>query len=333
MKIISGDIGGTNARLMLVDITNHSRVIEAEKNYHTSDFSKLSEIIKLFIDEHNIILPVFSVCLAVAGPVISGVATITNLSWRISEAELKTILQTKNAKLINDFIAVAYAIPELKDTDILTLHKGSSNNKSNAFKSAAVVGAGTGLGAAHLIFIDGTLLPLSSEAGHAGFAPENSLQTRLLSWMLSEHNHVSLEMILSGKGLVTIYQFLKQVEGIPESVEIQAAMLCNDSAQVISDYGKNNKDLLCQKTLECFVEIYGAAAGNIVLHYLPVDNLYIAGGIAGKIINKISEPRFLTAFFNKGMMSANMRKISVNVVLQDKAGLYGALAYGISVFG
>lgn len=324
MLILVGDIGGTHARLLLAEVQKGSCQHIAEATYASRDFSNLTEVIKLFVADNKITTSLFAVCLAVAGPVESGVASITNLPWVISEKEISELLKTPRVKLINDFIAVASGVAVLNAEDVLLLHKGK---KEQAPSNIIVIGAGTGFGAANLVWVDDHYLILPSEVGHTGFAPENKLQTSLLSWLQKNHGHVSLEMILSGGGIRLLYQFFYEVFGLPESDEVKAAMLLNDPAQVISDYALANKDLLCQEVMECFVEIYGAAAGNIALHYFSSSELYIAGGIAAKIKDIMINPIFLTAFFNKGFMSENMKKISVKLILQNKVGLYGAIVY------
>jgi glucokinase len=188
------------------------------------------------------------------------------------------------------------------------------------------IGAGTGLGAAHLVWQHDHYHAYSSESGHTGFAPENPLQTELLAWMQQQHSHVSLEMILSGKGLVTIYQFLHQLKHYPESPQVQEKMKLNDAAEVITESALTEGDVLCQAALDCFIDIYGAAAGNIALNYYPVAELYIAGGIAAKIKDKMLGPAFIAAFTNKGLLSLKMKSVTIKLVLQDKVGLYGALA-------
>lgn len=323
MKILVADIGGTHSRLLLAEVENNTRHIISESTYLSRDFSDFIAILKLFLCERKI----SAACIAVAGPVRNGVAEITNLPWLIREDELVQLLETSNVKLINDFVAVAYGVTELNDKDILLLHKGEESKIGAADSSITVVGAGTGLGAANQVLLDGHYFTLTSEVGHIGFAPDNKTQTKLLAWLQELHQHVSLEMILSGRGLVRLYHFFNEVIGLPQSSEVKEAMLHNDPAKIISDYALANKDNLCVKTLDCFVEIYGSAAGDIALHYFSSTELYIAGGIAEKIKNKMSEKRFLNAFFNKGLMSEKMKKITVKLVLENKVGLYGALSY------
>lgn len=326
MQILAGDIGGTNTRLICVEVSDTGQYVLAEKSYLSAGYSNLDQIIDVFLSEHNISNTIEAACFAVAGPVVSGVARVTNLPWIISQKELVNYLQTPKVKLINDFVAVTYGITELQDTDMLVLQQGLVSNETSAHPDAAVIGAGTGFGASHRVWLNDRYQVFSSEAGHAGFAPENAEQSELLTWMQKKLSHVSLEIILSGNGLNTIYDFLHDAVGLPESLHVKQAMQKTDPARAITEHALLENDALCQKALDVFIDIYGAAAGNVALHYYPVTELYIAGGIAPKIKDKMLGQRFIDAFVNKGLMSSNMEKITVKLITQERVGLYGALS-------
>ena len=325
MHILAGDIGGTNTRLIFAEVSEGEQRVVAEKSYLSSQYSGLINVITIFISEHAITENIDAACFAVAGPVEYGIASITNLPWVIREQQLVEMLNTPRVKLMNDFAAAAQGISTLHDNDILTLQQGVGVNKEIQNQDAVVIGAGTGFGVAHITNRNNHSHIYSSEAGHVGFAPENLLQSQLLTWLQINHSHVSLEMLLSGKGLLTIYHFLHEVVGMQESFKAHKAMKEDDSPQVISDCALLESDGLCQKTLDMFIDIYGAAASNVALHYYPVSVLYIAGGIAPKIKTRMMEPRFIDAFLNKGVMTSNMKKITIKLIVQDKVGLYGAL--------
>ena len=256
---------------------------------------------------------------------------MTNLPWVVSEQELSHRLGIPQVKIINDFAGVTFGISKLNDTDFLILQQGSLTNDSSYKPDAAVIGAGTGLGVSHRAWINGHYQAFSSEAGHAGFAPENELQCKLLAWLQKKYTHVSLEMLLSGKGLHTIYTFLHEAGGLPESAAINHAMQNADPARIITESALSATDDICSRTVECFVDIYGAAAGNVALHYFPLDEIYIAGGIASKIRQILLGPRFIKAFINKGPMTFNMEKLTVKLITQEKVGLYGALSTARSI--
>lgn len=326
MFILAGDVGGTHTRLLCAEVTADKQHVVAEHSYSSADFSDLAEVIACFLSEYPTSSPVMAACIAVAGPVISGVASVTNLPWVIDEKALSNTFNIAQVKLINDFIAVVHGIEKLDDSELLTVHRGVAVDKKSAHPDAAVIGAGTGFGVAQRRWIKGQYHAIPSEAGHTGFAPETAQQTRLLSWLQKTHTHVSLEMLLSGNGLLTIYDFLHEAGQISSSSIVAEEMKKSDPAQVITAYALADKDELCRNTLQCFVEIYGAAAGNAALQFYPVEEVYIAGGIAPRIKNKLLEQDFINAFINKGPMSANMDKITIRLITQEKVGLYGALS-------
>ena len=330
MCFLAGDIGGTNTRLIYFKQTSAGRQIIAETFYKSQEFVSFEIILTKFLTDNNL-KNIDAACLAVAGPVHSGNVSVTNLPWLLSEEKLKNELNTSCVLLINDFIAVAYGLCELNNNDFLTLQSVESTSTIDVNKDAVVIGAGTGLGVSHLIYMNGKYKPLPSETGHVSFSAHNKQQCDLLSWLFENEKHVSLESILSGRGLFTIYQFLKHKEGICESEIIKNKFVDSDPAQVITEYALADTDALCVKTLETFIEIYGAAASDIVLHYYPVSNLYIAGGIAVKIANQMTNGKFIDAFVNKGLMTSNMENITIKLIIEEKAGLMGAMAKAVSL--
>lgn len=326
MKVLAGDIGGTNTRLMFSEVKDLSYLPIAEKSYPSNQYANLQQVINCFIGDFKITGMIQAACFAVAGPVKHGEAKITNLPWKISEEQLSNTLKIPTVKLVNDFTAVAQGIPMLSDEDCLYIQNGREKNNSRRHPDAAIIGAGTGLGASHRVWIDDKYHIFPSETGHIGFTPANEPQTKLLSWLQSQHKHVSLEMVLSGSGIYNIYRFLREQSYYSESTTIKKAIQDTDPAVVITQHGLKRDDELCSKTLEMFVEIYGSIAGDVALHYYPVDDVYIAGGIAPKIKDKLASQIFLNSFINKGLMSSNMKKINIKIILNDKVGLYGALS-------
>jgi len=326
MRILAGDIGGTNTRLAYVQ-DDCVPPIRYEKTYASADYATLIEVIEAFVSRYDIYKPLDSVCLAVAGPVISGCASLTNLPWKVSEVELAALLRTGQVCLINDLVAAAYAIPDLHDDAVLVVQQGENSTEPTSGVDAVVVGVGTGLGAAHLTWQGSHYLAFSSEAGHAGFSPANATQIRLLNWLQQKHIHVSVEMVLSGRGIYTLYQFFRDELGLPESSAVNAEMQRNDPAQVISEHAVAGDDLLSERTLACFVEIYAAVVGDITLHYYPVNAVYLAGGIAPKIQSFLLSGAFTEPFSNKGPMRENLQKLPVKLIISDTPGLDGAIAH------
>lgn len=324
MNLLAADIGGTNTRLVFAAMTADEAIFQVEKTYPSTEFDDFYLLLDEFLHEYKISDQIDSACFGVAGPVKNGIAAVTNLPWLISEQEISRRYQITHVKLINDFIAIVYGIETLADNELLVLQQAKIAPIKNP-PDAAVIGAGTGLGVAHRLWLDDHYVALSSEAGHTGFSPQNELQLQLLSWLQKHFTDTSLELLLSGRGLSFIYQFLEGQGAVPASAEISAAIKKHNAAQVITSQALMNTDELCVATLNCFIDIYGAAAGNAALYYYPVDEVYIAGGIAPKIKNKLLNDRFLTAFTAKGLMSSNMKNITIKLILNEKVGIQGAL--------
>lgn len=326
MYLLAGDIGGTNSRLLVAESTTSEYRIIAEQDYPSNSYPGLLEVVEVFFAEYGITTAVDAACFAIAGPVQEGLVSVTNLPWVISAQELSEHLHIPEVKLINDFVAVAHGIAELNDADMLVLQHGQTSSPTAGNADAAVIGAGTGLGVSHLVCHDKHCQPYPSEAGHVGFAPENQQQCNLLSWLLQQHSHVSVEMLLSGRGLATLYQYQQKVSGLAESASVRLAMQQGDPAQVITERALAETDELCSLTVDLFTDIYGSAAGNVALHYYPIETLYIAGGIAAKIRDRLVNGRFIDAFLNKGAMSSVLHKVTVKLVAEEKTGLFGALS-------
>jgi glucokinase len=192
---LAGDIGGTNARLMLAEENDDGINILLEKSYLSNDYACFEDVLERFLADQETSPVLDSACFAVAGPVKAGVSKVTNLPWVISETALQSTLNIQRVKLINDFIAVAHGIERLADDDVLLVQQGMPDTSSHP-PSAAIIGAGTGLGVAHRVWLAGKYHVLPSESGHVNFAPANAEQRQLLAWLQQEHNHVSLESIL-----------------------------------------------------------------------------------------------------------------------------------------
>ena len=328
MRILAGDIGGTNIRLLYLD-DDIAAPIRYEKTFVSADYDGVIEVIEAFFTGYEMKCPLDAACLAVAGPVISGTATLTNLPWEITEKALAKALQTKHVCLINDLVAASFAIPSLAKSALVSIKEGGGGPHSGITTGAVVIGVGTGLGAAHIVYLDDHYRVFSSEAGHAAFAPSNEIQCRLLNWMQQQHAHVSVELLLSGRGIYTLYQFFRDEAGIPESPSIAESLRSGDPAQLISAHALAADDPLCEQALSCFIDIYATVIGDIALHYYPLDAVYLVGGIPAKILPLLTEKKALIAalFCNKGLMHENLRQLPIKLIIDGSVGLNGALAY------
>ena len=317
---ISGDIGGTKTLLQALEWRGGETEVRFERRYASREYSSFSDVLRDFLHAASAlgIKPPLSACFAVAGPVTEQGIRLTNLPWLMNAGALEREFAIPTVKLINDFEAVALSVAVLAADDLVTLQKGTPYAEG----VRVALGAGTGMGVAWLISQGGRYTPLPTEAGHIDFAPADELQVRLFVYLRHRFGHVSVERILSGPGLINIFDFLMDEWGASENLE-QARIESVDAPQ-ISDLAFNQGHPVAMKSIDLFVEIYGAYAGNLALAGLCRNGVYIAGGIAPKIIGKLQEGAFIKAFRDKGRFSSLMEEIPVQVVMNSKAGLIGA---------
>jgi glucokinase len=242
----------------------------------------------------------------------------------VVEAErLARDLGLSNVRLLNDLEANAYGIQALGPQDFVTLNAGAPGTEGNA----AVISVGTGLGEAGLFWDGNRHRPFACEGGHADFAPRDALESDLLISLRVRHTHVSYERVLSGPGLLKIYEFLRDTNRGTERAEIASAMARKDTSEVISNAALEGRDELCVKALHMFVSFYGAEAGNLALKTMATGGVFIGGGIAPKILRKLQEPEFMAAFTGKGRMQSLLEAMPVKVVMKDTAALLGAARF------
>jgi glucokinase len=295
------------------------------QSYRSRDFPNLESILEQFLSTHSLCPECAS--FAVAGPVIHGKCVTTNLPWVIDEGLLQNFLDVNHVSLINDLAATAYAVPVLRSSELVTLNRGARRHGN-----IGVIAAGTGLGEAFLYWDGASYHPMSTEGGHADFAPTTLMEVELWQWMRLQQPHVSIEKILSGAGLVRIFEFLKAREQVTEPPEL-ARTPSGEKARVISELALRAKDMVCAKALDLFVSIYGAEAGNVALKGLTLGGVYLGGGIAPKILEWLQKEIFRKAFTDKGRFSSFLSRIPVKVILNEKTALLGAALYGLRVAG
>ncbi len=324
MRVLAGDIGGTKTLLEIVDVTAGGRRVVAQGRYASTAYDGLLPMIREFLGTAGagVATPLNGVCFGVAGPIVDvgtgQCARLTNLPWEVDTAVLAHGLGAGNVRLINDFQAVGYGIEALASKDLAVLQEGSEVR----WAPRAVIGAGTGLGVGILVWQHDHYEALPTEGGHADFAPTSPLQMDLLRSLMDRFGRVSYERLLSGPGLVNIYSFL--CAGAGETASLRAVMEAQDPAAAITHAAHEQRDALAVGALDLFAEIYGAQAGNLALTCLARGGVYIAGGIAPKIIAKLREPVFVRAFNDKGRMSALTVAMPVRVVMNPEVGIIGA---------
>lgn len=322
--ILAGDIGGTNTRLAAFEAGDGVSQLGDAQMFSSRNFVSFEAILAQFFAEEK--PPVERACFGIAGPIRDGVCRTPNLPWIVDSRALAKQLQLEEVILINDLEANAHGISQLNEHDFRFLHHGHPDAQGNA----ALISAGTGLGEAGLHNEEGELHPFATEGGHVDFAPRTTIQMEMLSYFLESRDHVSYEHFLSGPGIVNIYHFLVEAGYGKESENVRDKMDSGNLAAVISTAAVNNESPICVKALELFVSIYGAEAGNLALKTLATGGVFLGGGIAPKIVDKLTEPMFLDAFFSKGRMSALLKEIPIKVIMNDKAALLGAASVALT---
>jgi glucokinase len=315
VKVIAGDIGGTNARFSIID----ENTIIFEKHYPSKDFDKFEDVFAVFVEDVPGQIP-HCACLAVAGVVEGNRVEATNIPWTIDGHYLKERFGLKVLYLINDFEAAAWGITVLNKDQLVQI--GGGKPISNGPK--AMLGAGTGLGQAILVPCSKGYRVLSTEGGHVDFAPRNEEEIRLLRYLMKKFPHVSVERVLSGPGLVHIYEFLLKERGPEESVFSRQSVKEKNQAAHITMHALQGAGELCLQAVRMFCSIYGAEAGNLALKCLAAGGVYVAGGIAQKILPILSEGAFRQAFEAKGRMEKVLKHIPTYVVISPQLGLLGA---------
>ena len=229
--------------------------------------------------------------------------------------------------LINDMEATAYGIGALPKKAFAVLNPGKPEPKGNI----AVIAAGTGLGEGMLIWDGHHYRAVASEGGHADFAPCNMLELELCKYLLKKYGHSSYERVLSGPGLLNIYDFLKSTNFAKEPSWLKEEMNQENPSSVITKNALNGRNKLCVKTLDLFCAIYGAEASNLALKVLALGGVYLGGGIAPKVLSKLQDGVFKKAFLEKGRFSDFLSKIPVHVILEEKTALHGAAVYALQL--
>jgi glucokinase len=328
MLILAGDVGGTKTSLILSEHLDSNVRTIFKHTYPSQNYSDFYCILDDFLHQGTKFnaLPK-AACIAIAGPVQNGKVTVTNLPWVVSEKKLKERFNINFVKLINDFQAVGFGLASLSNNDLETLQVGQADDEA----PKALIGAGTGLGIGIIISGHDDIKILPSEGGRTDFAPRNDLDIELLQFLMHHNKRIACEEILSGKGLVKIYNFLKTKNTAKESAELHDRLKFNDPAAEISTYGLSGKDPLAEIALHYFTQIYGAQAGNIALTILATGGVYIAGGIAPKIINKLKDGTFIDTFNDNPKMHSILKRIPVHVVLNTAVGLNGAQSIAITL--
>jgi glucokinase len=316
--ILAGDIGGTNTRLAFFEGTiDHLKPRDIEV-FPSPQYKGPGEIIRKYLAKHQ--EQIDAACFGLPGAVVNGQVSTPNLPWVVDAGHLALELGLGHVELINDLYANAHGIALLHDSDFVVLNEGIPAPAGNR----ALISAGTGLGEAGLLAEAGGYRPFPSEGGHADFAPRNELEIELLRHLMGRFGHVSFERVLSGPGLFNIYQFLRDTGRAQEPPWLAEQVAKGDPSAAVAKSALEGAAELSVQALDIFVSIYGAEAGNLALKVVATGGVFIGGGIAPKIIKKLSGPAFMKSFSEKGRVAPLMRNIPVRVITNDKTALLGA---------
>jgi len=315
--ILAGDIGGTNARLAYFQPQNGHLRLVSERVFASREYSELGEIVSKFLQDAATRPDV--ACFGIAGPVRNGRVETSNLPWVIEQSRLAKQIQLPATLLINDLEANAWGIGGLNPQDLVPL-----NRVEPSVGNQAVIAPGTGLGEAGLYWDGSRHEVFASEGGHADFAPRGNLQVELLQYLENRYGHVSYERVLSGPGLVNVYEFLRGKGYADEPAGFAAHLEQEDAAAVISRAALDGTNRLAEQALDLWITVYGAEAGNLALKVMATGGIFLSGGISPKILSKLTGPLFMRAFLEKGRLRPLLEGIPVQVITNDKSGLLGA---------
>ena len=323
--LIAGDIGGTKTDLAIYSPESGPHVPLAQTEVHSADYPSLQAMVTEFLAQVKMAVDVAS--FDVAGPVINGQVKTTNLPWVLDEGTLAVDLNLKAAHLMNDLEAVARAVPALRAQDVVTINKG----EPVANGPIAIIAPGTGLGESFLTWDGSHYVAHVSEGGHSDFAPTGERQIRLLQYLLPRFGHVGVERVCSGIGVPNIYEFLRDVEKIPQRPKVaQLIASAKDQTKAIVEAALDPQDpsKLCQATVEMLVLILASEAGNLALKVLATGGVYLAGGVALHLVKLLQEPQFVQTFTRKGRFQELMERMPIHIIT-TRAALVGAATFGL----
>lgn len=327
--ILAGDVGGTKAHLALFDFTGGRLHMLCEHKFPSRDYSGVEDVIQAFLKQAKCDdgQTLTAACFGAPGPVIDQRMEPTNLPWKLDARAISRTCDIPHVLLLNDLEANAYGIPELEADDLVTLYQGDASAVGNQ----GLISAGTGLGEALLIWNGKRHIPVASEGGHTDFAARTPDEIALLQYLTHKLNgRVSYERVISGLGLINIYNFFRDVKKMDEPQWLKDRMATEDPNFVIGTCGEDGSSELCAATLNLFAGVYGAEAGNIALKVLARGGIYLGGGISPKLLKTLQNGTFRQAFLDKGRLSPLLETITVRVILNQSCALLGAAAYAES---
>lgn len=310
--MLAADVGGSKTLVGRFVPARPRPHLLAVRALRTLDFDGLPA---LLVASGLLDADVSAIGLGVAGPVVDGEVTMTNVPWRVRAEDILAVAGHARLRLLNDLEAMAHAVPVLAPGELHTLQAGRPNARGNA----ALIAAGTGLGEAVLHRVDGRFVPVPSEAGHADFAARTDEELALVRFLRARHGRADVERVISGIGLVHVAAFFHGDEACGAAGRFAEG----DGPARVSAAALAGTCDRCAATLRLFVEAYGAEAGNLALRAVATSGVYVGGGIAPKILPWLDRG-FCRTFVDKPPMTELLRDVPVHVILNDQAALVGA---------
>lgn len=302
--ILGGDLGGTKTLLALADFRDGKLQIAFERRYASHDFPTFDALLDDFLADAP---PIQAACFGVAGPTDGQQVKLTYLPWEIVTDQLVSRFKLRHALLANDFAAAANGLPLVAQHQLKVLQAGQPVVQA----PRVILGAGTGLGVAGMVWADNRYCVIPGEGGHIGFAPQTPEQGELWQWLLENNGRVTTEDVVSGPGLAKIYAFFGGRPQQPEEIGHNAL---------------SKSDPLAQRAVELWFSVYGAFAGDLAIQWLAYGGVYLAGGIAAKLMPHIGYGAFMDAFNAKREHRAVAENMPIHLVTEERLGLLGALA-------
>lgn len=319
MDVLAADVGGTKTVVARCTVTGSEVRVGASRLYRSRGFGNFDEVLRAFAAEVGFD-GVERACFGVAGPVEENRCRTTNLPWVVEGEALASRFGFRAVRVVNDFHAAAMGVEAIGSEGRVEVQAGVPL----VHAPRVVIGAGTGLGEALLVWGGEGWIAVPGEGGHGDFAPRNAREDALNVSLRARYGRVSWERVVSGMGLADIYTHLREVEGLPESAVVAAEIASGDPGAVIGTHALAGDDPLSEATLELFLEAYGAEAGNAALRALARGGVFLAGGIAAKVLPQLRQGAFLRGFLDKGRMRDIVAQVPVHVVTEERLGLFGA---------
>lgn len=325
--MLVGDVGGTNVRFALYDYDGDNLQRLTVRFYETSKYNSIEEIIHLFLNETE--CTVNTAVIGVPGPVFEGKSKVTNVDWELDQTVIQQRCSFREVRMINDLVATTASLPWLPATSCKTLYHGNGAQSSSM---RVVLAPGTGLGLGILLYDGKSWRVFPSEGGHVDFGPRNINQIGLLEFLLARYGRVSYEQVMSGPGLLHIYQYLvaQEKHQEPDELIFELSQVA-DKVPLIAELALMGKYDICIEALDIFCSVIASQAGNIALMFIPGGGVYLGGGIPPKIINKLCSSDVLKTYLDKPPMSHVVERIPLHTIMDDTAALLGAAAIGYNL--